>query len=71
MIEEKRERLTGAPSFLYVYTIAIHENTAKSSAARELHGRVPLAGKKIFKSFYQENICQGGFHPKDEIPPIN
>lgn len=19
----------------------------------------------------QENICQGGFHPKDEIPPIN
>jgi hypothetical protein len=24
--------------------------------------------KKIFKSFYQESICQGGFHPKDEIP---
>ena len=20
---------------------------------------------------HQENICQGGFHPKDEIPPIN
>ena len=19
----------------------------------------------------QENICQGGFHPKDEIPPTN
>ncbi len=19
----------------------------------------------------QEDICQGGFHPKDEIPPIN
>ena len=19
----------------------------------------------------QENICQGGFHPKDEIPPLN
>ena len=19
----------------------------------------------------QENICQGGFHPKDEIPPIS
>ena len=19
----------------------------------------------------QENMCQGGFHPKDEIPPIN
>ena len=19
----------------------------------------------------QESICQGGFHPKDEIPPIN
>ena len=25
----------------------------------------------IFRRLYEENICQGGFHPKDEIPPIN
>ena len=22
-------------------------------------------------ALYQENICQGGFHHKDEIPPLN
>ena len=28
-------------------------------------------GGNFFIKLFQENICQGGFHHKDEIPPIN
>lgn len=39
-------------------------------AAAESVTVAELAGDS-FAIFNQENICQGGFHPKDEIPPIN
>ena len=30
-----------------------------------------FADYSLTMNFEQENICQGGFHPKDEIPPLN
>ena len=30
-----------------------------------------IAENESYSMEYQENICQGGFHPKDEIPLIN
>jgi hypothetical protein len=41
------------------------------ASACQKTAHVKASERKIATKGTQENICQGGFHPKDEIPPIN
>ena len=42
---------------------------AKQACLANCHRNVTSAS--FLKNFTQESICQGGFHPKDKIPPKN
>ena len=53
------------------YNVGIYCRLSVDDASNSAKAKGYIPSDESVSIENQENICQGGFHPKDEIPPIN